>query len=840
MMQQFTTLSISNKMIALIIVMTVIPFGFMVYSLTMERTREINEAISESAMHTEQTAKLISQVTGSTELLLNTLSRLPIVQAGDEKTVNSFLLDLVNQYPQYSSFFVVDKSGRRWATTNQMTGSVSYSDRKYFANAISSGKFSSGEYAIGKVKKTPVFSFGLPVRNSSGAITGVAVATLELSGIKDMLSMNRVEDRISVIVMDHKGKILLHSTRSELEGTQEYDTVFREIAQRSKEGTMETEREQGASRKLLAYNKLYLPGEVLPYMSVLVEMDKKLILNGPNRKFGLNLTILLALMIFSVVVVYRVTKRFMLDKVDESEQRHRALFETSPQGIVYHNMAGLVVSANPMAKKLFGDSYGERDAVIASCEYPLSIQEDGTPYPVNTHPGMEALSTGMAVQNRVMGVLRSSDDTAIWLRVNSIPMYRKDETKPYMVYSMFEDITEHKQAEAEKEKLEAQNRQLQKAESLGRMAGAIAHTFNNQLGAVIGNLEMAIDEQTPHAGKARRFLTAAMGAANKAAEVSGQMLTYLGQSFDKREPMDLAEACRRNLLILEAAIPGTVVLEKDLSSPGPAIIANAMEIQQVLTNLITNAWEAVGVGRGSIHLSVKTVSPADIPQSHRNPIGWQPQDSAYACLEVADTGDGIAGKDIEKIFDPFFSSKFTGRGLGLAIVLGIVKAHNGAITVSSAPGQGSTFRVFFPVSVEEVPRQPDKVAQPVAIAGKGQLLLVEDEGMLRDMATTMLTRLGFTVLAAKDGVEAVDMFRQYQNDICLVISDLTMPRMDGWETLTELRKLAPTIPVILASGYNETQVMAGDHPELPQVFLGKPYRLKELGDAIGQALVKKQ
>ena len=189
------------------------------------------------------------------------------------------------------------------------------------------------------------------------------------------------------------------------------------------------------------------------------------------------------------------------------------------------------------------------------------------------------------------------------------------------------------------------------------------------------------------------------------------MLTYLGQTRAQHEPLDLSEVCRRSLPMLRAAMPKDVVLETDLPSPGPVISANANQMQQVLTNLVTNAWEAIGDGRGVIHLTVKTVSPADIPTAHRFPVDWQPQDHAYACLEVADTGSGIADKDIEKLFDPFFSSKFTGRGLGLSVVLGIVRAHGGAVTVESEPGRGSIFRVFLPVSAEEVLRQPDQAAQ---------------------------------------------------------------------------------------------------------------------------------
>jgi signal transduction histidine kinase len=256
-----------------------------------------------------------------------------------------------------------------------------------------------------------------------------------------------------------------------------------------------------------------------------------------------------------------------------------------------------------------------------------------------------------------------------------------------------------RQAEEEKAKLEAQNRQFQKSESLGRMAGAIVHHFNNMLQAIMGNIQMAMRIMPQNAGSIKN-LTAAMEVAHTAEAISGQMLTYLGQSFDTHESLNLSEICRWSLPMLQTIIPGNVKLETDLPSPGPVISANANQIQQIMTILVTNAWEAVRESPSAIHLSVKTVSQADISASYRYPVDWQPQDNVYACLEVTDEGGGIESKDIEKIFDPFFSTKFTGRGMGLAVVLGIARAHGGGVVVESATGRGSIFRVYFPVSSE--------------------------------------------------------------------------------------------------------------------------------------------
>ena len=401
------------------------------------------------------------------------------------------------------------------------------------------------------------------------------------------------------------------------------------------------------------------------------------------------------------------------------------------------------------------------------------------------------------------------------------------------------DLTERKQVEKEKAELEAQNRQLQKAESLGRMAGAIAHHFNNMLAVSIGNLELAVMDLPPGSDVLKN-LVQAMEASRKAAEVSSLMLTYLGQTPGKHEPLDISDICHLGLSMLRAVIPNKVIVETELPSPGPTIRANTNQMHQVLTNLITNVWESIGDNGGTIRLIIKTVSSADIPASHCFPIDYQPLSIPYACMEVTDTGCGISDNDIEKIFDPFFTTKFTGRGMGLPVVLGIVRAHNGAVSVESELGRGSVFRVFLPVSTEGISLQQEKIVAAQKSAGSfkggGTVLLIEDEEQVRKMAGIMLSRLGYTVLEAKDGVEAVEIFQQHQDNIRCVLSDLTMPRMDGWETLTALRKLSPDIPIILSSGYDEARVMAGEHPERPNAFIGKPYQLKGLGDMIHRVL----
>ena len=525
------------------------------------------------------------------------------------------------------------------------------------------------------------------------------------------------------------------------------------------------------------------------------------------------------------------------DALRESETSSRTLIENSFDVIFSLDAEGTFIFVSPSWELHFG--------------YPVS-EVMGMNFASFVHPDdikpcieylMVVMGTGQSGTSPEYRV-RHADGSWRCFIANGSPYVDLKGQRQFM--GTGRDITAQKIAEADKAKLEAQNRQLQKTESLSRMAAAIAHHFNNQLGVVIGNLEMAIDEQ-PKGGPPAKSLTAAMQAAWKSADMSRLMLTYLGQSRDKVEPLDISYSCGKILPILKAAMPGNVILETDFSSPGPVISTSHDYIQQILTNLLTNAWESVGDDRGTISLNVKTVSPATIPTAHRFPVDWKLPDNPCACLEVIDTGSGIATKDIEQLFDPFYSTKFTGRGMGLAVVQGLVSSHKGVITVDSKPGRGSTFRVFFPLSEEALP-QPQmaendrditiSAPSPKKLEEGGTVLLIEDEEPLRKMVAIMLERLGFSVLEAKDGIDALEVFGNHQSEIKFVLTDLTMPRMNGWETLTSLRKLKPDIPVILASGYDKAHVMSGDHPELPQAFLPKPYNRTNLSDAIKQVLEK--
>ena len=530
-----------------------------------------------------------------------------------------------------------------------------------------------------------------------------------------------------------------------------------------------------------------------------------------------------------VVGVFAAARDITERKKAEEELRevnayNRSLIDGTIDPLATVSPDGKILDVNPASEKATGY---HRDELIGR-DFADFFTE-----PERARAGYQQVFKEGHVQDYALYFRRRDGSTMPVLYNASV--YRDRNGDVAGVLAAARDITRLKQAEEAQLSLERKLLQARKSESLGRMAGAIAHLYNNLLAVVIGNLELFVND-IPQEKPVDHSLAEAMKAARRAADVSGLMLTYLGQSFGQHEPLDLADVCRQNCDSLKAALPGGISLELELPPSGIAVRANAHQIQQVIGNLVTNAWEAIGDKGGVVRLSVRTILPSGITETRRSPLDWQPQARPHVCLEVADTGCGMAADVLDKVFDPFYTSKFTGRGLGLSVVSGVVKSHGGVVTVESEPDRGSVFRVYLPVSDDYVALKPETRVRAPEFREGGTVLLVEDDPSVRKMGKAMLIRLGFSVLEAKDGIEALEIYRQNKAAIRLVLSDLTMPRMDGWATLEALRKLDPGVPVILASGYDQAQVMAGDHPDRPQAFLGKPYQLASLGEAIRKAL----
>jgi signal transduction histidine kinase len=416
-----------------------------------------------------------------------------------------------------------------------------------------------------------------------------------------------------------------------------------------------------------------------------------------------------------------------------------------------------------------------------------------------------------------------------------VPLYIGDVRYGRLWYH--QDITSLKRMEAEQLAMRERLQQAQRAESLGRMAGAIAHHFNNRLAVVMGNIERALDFAQP-GSVAHAALSDALTAARQSADISGMMRTYLGQSTEAAVAVDLAAACRRQVDTMSAARPGGVTLTLDVPEQGPIVRATPTQLQQLIAHLVTNAWESMEGRDGTVTVAARVVQSDDLHAERLDPPGWLPREPAYACLEVTDSGTGVEPGAMDLLFEPFFTTKLTGRGLGLPVILGMLKAWGGAIGVQTMLSRGSTFRVFLPLAAKDAVPVGLPAGEPGAYVPGGTVLLVEDEDMVRAVAASMLQRLGFQVVSAADGREALRRFREDADSFRCVVTDVTMSGMGGWQTLEALRKIVPELPVVLTSGFDECEVMRsrGFSTGPAPAFLHKPFSKAELGRALARVL----
>jgi signal transduction histidine kinase len=394
------------------------------------------------------------------------------------------------------------------------------------------------------------------------------------------------------------------------------------------------------------------------------------------------------------------------------------------------------------------------------------------------------------------------------------------------------NITERRRAEREQAKLQAQLLQVQKLESLGLLAGGIAHDFNNLLTSMLG-CASAVQRLLPDSSPALPVLNDVITAARRAADLTRQLLAYSGQGRFEVRALDVSEDVREISHLLEAALPKNVRLHLELGAGLPAVEADPAQVQQVVLNLVVNGIEAIGHEPGSVFLTTGVVD-VDVASATDfvGPVPLSP--GRYVFVQVRDTGCGMDEATKAKIFDPFFTTKFTGRGLGLAATLGIARSHKGAVGLSSVPGKGTTFRLLLPAS--SLPVQRIRRPPPMDFTGSGTILIVDDDHGVRGTLRMLLTTLGFDVLEARDGQEALDVFAARADGIALVILDLTMPVLGGREVFSELCRIRPGVSVILSSGYDKEETMRRFGAKGLAGFLQKPYTAGDLAEKISAAL----
>ena len=422
------------------------------------------------------------------------------------------------------------------------------------------------------------------------------------------------------------------------------------------------------------------------------------------------------------------------------------------------------------------------------------------------------------------GVARRKDGTTFDAEVRGKTLVHQGH--PTRV-TIIRDITERRKAEASQRALGERVRHAQKLESLGVLAGGVAHDFNNILTVITNGVALA-KRETAAGSPATVHLDTIALAAERAADLCRQMLAYAGKAALTRQAIDLSALVAEMSSMLEVSIAKKATLVRQLAPRLPKLLGDATQIRQVVMNLVLNASEAIGGASGNVVVTTG-VGTYDEDFFARSAAGGEPKAGTYVYLDVRDDGIGMDAATVAQMFDPFFTTKFMGRGLGMAAVLGIVRGHTGAIDVESAPGKGTRIRIFFPAThVERPSAAPHRAPE---LKGHGVVLLVDDERNVRQSTKMLLEEFGFEVLVARDGVEALEVFHRHGERIGAVLLDLTMPRMDGLETLKELRRLS-NVPVVLMSGYGATPFEATPEGPEPDAVLAKPYSAERLLSAL--------
>ncbi len=386
------------------------------------------------------------------------------------------------------------------------------------------------------------------------------------------------------------------------------------------------------------------------------------------------------------------------------------------------------------------------------------------------------------------------------------------------------------------EKLEIEKKllQTQKWESLGVLAGGFAHDFSNLLMAILGNLDLALLDISP-ASPPYKSIQRAYKAGRKAADLTRQMLIYSGKGDFLLENIKLNLLLEEMKEFLKVSINKNASLEMILEDI-PPVWGDTGQMQQLILNLAMNAAESIDETGGEVIIKtcIREYTEEELNKSF---IQEKPAYGKLVCLEIADTGCGISEKDMKNIFDPFFTTKMIGRGLGLPAVLSIVRSHKGALLLESKPNKGTKIQVLFPVSREITQSlsildadNSIKNVENTDLSSSKKVLLVDDEEIIRETCKELLMRLGFQVLLAQDGEEAISVFEQHKDEIVYIFMDWTMPKMDGLSAFRELQKKYPKVKVVLCSGYSKQDIASKHNLEGISGFLQKPYDLKKLLD----------
>jgi two-component system, cell cycle sensor histidine kinase and response regulator CckA len=508
------------------------------------------------------------------------------------------------------------------------------------------------------------------------------------------------------------------------------------------------------------------------------------------------------------------------EALQRAEEKYRTIFENAVEGIYQTTPDGRYISANPALAHMLGfDSAAE----LVDARSDIRRQEYVDPQARDEF--VKALKEHGSVQKFEYQAYRK-DGKKIWVSENARAVLTEQGNLHHFEGTV-QDITQHRE-------LEQQLRQMQKIEAIGRLAGGVAHDFNNILMAISSYAELLDRKLTDE--KMHAYLDEIVKATDRGSSLTQSLLTFSRKQISSPQVVDLNVLIEEQLKMLKRLIPENIEVKFEPGAELKCTKADPSQLEQVIMNLVINARDAMPDG-GQLLLATNNAK-----LDHASTVPPKiAAEQGYVLLSVSDKGCGMDAETKSHIFEPFFTTKEQGKGtgLGLATVLGIIQNSDGHVSVTSEPGVGTTFEIFFPAIAAKARPTKEEDGQ-ISLRGDGTILLVEDENGVRNSAAEYLSESGYTVLKAASGIEAVELVQQYQHTIDLLLTDLVMPQMSGVELAKRMAELRPQIKTLFMSGYSNNLLSGQQIADLEQVLLRKPFRLSTLGERVREALSRRQ
>ena len=511
------------------------------------------------------------------------------------------------------------------------------------------------------------------------------------------------------------------------------------------------------------------------------------------------------------------------ESLRESEEKYRNILESMEEGYYEVDLAGNFTFFNDALCKIRGYT---RDELMGmnNREY-MDAETAKKAYKAYN----EVYRTGRCIKGYQWKTTRK-DGTEGYVEV-SVALIKDLKGKSIGFRGIVRDINERKQAEKEKARLEAQLQQSQKMEAVGTLAGGIAHDFNNILAIILGNAELASDD-VPDWNPASNSLKEIRKASIRAKDMVHQLLAFSRKADEESQPIDLAPIIKESMKMLRSAIPTSVEFKQHISDDPCNVLGDATQINQIVMNLVINAADAMSKEGGLLEVTLAKI----IFQEQITCSDWVLPPGAYVRLKVRDTGEGIEPKIIDRIFDPYYTTKEVGKGtgMGLSVVHGIVKRHGGGIRVESALGKGTVFEIYFPALKETAGKEKEPEGE--IKGGSERILFVDDEKSMVNLNRQRLERLGYQVESTTKPEEALEWFKADPDQFDVIITDMTMPRMTGDRLAAEVLKIRPHMPVIICTGYSERMSAKKAAALGVRKYIEKPIDLRNLASAIREVL----